>query len=111
MLAPAPFINQKLIDAATASGTKGAVALDGARAVTVYVEGSNATVAGGVVTIEEASDPAFAGTWSKIQDVTVVQNTSTGVHLPDVYAAVQARISTAVSGGATVTVRIVAGGA
>lgn len=112
MLAPAAFINQPLLSGATALNATGAgaVNLDGARGVTIYVETSNNTVSAGVVTIEEASDTGYAGTWSKIEDVTPVQNASIGVHLPDVYAAVRTRISTGVTGGATVSTRIVAGG-
>lgn len=114
MFAPAPFIDQPLLAAATTINSVGAGAVDlaGARGVTVYISGSNATVSAGAVTIEEADDTAYTGTWSAIGSaITVVQNTQTAVHLPDVYKAVRTRVSTAVTGGATVSTRIVAGGA
>lgn len=113
MLAPCPFIDQPLLTAATLINTAStAVDLGGARGVTVYISGSNATVSAGAVTIEEADDTAYTGTWSAIGSaITVVQNTQTAVHLPDVYKALRTRVSTAVTGGGTVSTRIVAGGA
>jgi hypothetical protein len=108
---PAPFIDQPLLSGASLIQAVGAggVTLGGARDVTIYVNTSNATVSAGVVTIEEADDAAYAGTWSVIQAVTPVQNSNIAVHLSGVYKALRTRISTAVTGGATVSTRIVAG--
>jgi hypothetical protein len=110
MMAPAAFLNQVVLSALT-TGTGTAVDLSqGARGVTVYVEASG-TVTGGTVRIEEAGDTSFSGTWSAIQDVTPVTNSSVAVHLPDCYAALRPRITSNITGGATVSVRVVAGGA
>lgn len=108
---PVPFIDQLLLAAATALNAVGAggVSMVGSRDVTIYVNTSNGTVSTGAVTIEEADDPAYAGTWSVIQTVTPVQNSNVAVHLSGVYKALRTRVSTALTGGATVSTRIVAG--
>jgi hypothetical protein len=106
----AVFLDQPLFTAQTALNTAGSIDLRGqAVAATIYIKGSNATVSAGAVTIEEADDPDFSGTWSALGSaITVVQNTQTAVHLTGTYKAVRARISTGVTGGGTVSARIVA---
>lgn len=114
MLAPCPYIDQPLLSAATALNATGAGGVDvsGARDIVIYVSGSDDTVSAGAVQIEEADDPDYAGTWSAVgAAISVVQDTQTAVHLAGVYKALRTRISTAVTGGATVSTRIVAAGA
>lgn len=75
---------------------------------TIFVE-SSAGVSAGVVTIEEAHDSAYSGTWSSITTVTTsAASTCTAVHFLGAYGAVRVRISTAITGG-TVTVRALVG--
>lgn len=91
------------IQVAVTTGNGTAVRTNGRAAHhVVYVEFS-AGVSAGVVTIEEASDGAFAGTWSKIADVAFVANAAVAVHFYGCHLAVRARISTNIVGG-TVTV-------
>ena len=74
----------------------------------VYVEWGSSTNAG-VVTIEEAYDPNSTGTWSAIGTVTWSAVSSTDVfHQRGSFRALRVRVSTAVGGGGTVTVKAIA---
>lgn len=97
---------QKLQDAATAAGNGTAVDAGGAgREHVFYIETSNATVSAGAVTLETARTTTFAGTWQPLgAAITPVSNTVILVSYTGALLAVRARISTAVTGGATVTV-------
>ena len=70
----------------------------------IVVEWSSGTTAG-VITIEEAAETSYAGTWSSLATVTWSAESSTEmVHLGGAaYGAIRARISTTVDNG-TVTV-------
>jgi hypothetical protein len=96
------------------TGTGGILMLGGKVARQTFVlQGNDATgvITGGVITIEEAywdaNGPAFGGTWSQITTVTGA-NLSSGaqqyVHVFSSAWAVRARISTAISGGGSVSV-------
>lgn len=66
-------------------------------------------IGAGVITIEAANDPDYAGTWSPIG--TTITPTSTAEidqHFVGVYKFIRARISTTVTGG-SVTVNYVGG--
>lgn len=108
MRAPAPFLDQVLLTNQSALATTSAgVDLRGGLEAVVYVT-SGAGVSGGVVTIEEAPDKDYAGTWSVIQAITApAASTTVAAHLTGTYNAVRARISTAIVGG-TVGVRLAA---
>lgn len=72
---------------------------------TVYVVGAG-TISSGVVTIEEAHDPEYSGTWSSIQAVTASDVTGGAVkayHISGKYRAVRARVSTTIGGGGTIS--------
>lgn len=74
-----------------------------AREMTFYVLGSTG-VSAGEVTLEEAHDPAYAGTWQAIGAPMVVTGNAVAVRrLRGACRAVRARITTAIVGG-TVTV-------
>lgn len=103
----AVFFNAKsLVGVTTGTGTAFDLRGD-VDNVTVYVTATG-TVSGGTVRIEEADDAAFSGTWSQIQDVTPITNAVVAVHLTGAIAAIRARITSNITGGATVDVRIVA---
>ena len=65
------------------------------------------TISGGALSIEEAYDPDYTGTWSVIQAITLTSITAGAivvVHVEGTFRAVRARVSTPVTGGGTVTV-------
>ena len=101
-------INQLLQDTQSDAGNGTAVALDGvSREIAFFIETSNATVSAGAVTLEHATSTTYAGTWQAIGSaVTPVQNSVIVVQATGCFLAVRARISTAVTGGAKVTVRL-----
>lgn len=70
-----------------------------------YITASNATVSAGKVFCETSDDPAFGGTWAAIgSEQTLIQNTKLTVTFQGALAFVRARVSTNVTGGATVSV-------
>ena len=74
----------------------------------IYVEWGSSTNAG-VITIEEAYAPNYTGTWSSIGTVTWSAASSTDVfHQRGSFRALRVRVSTAVGGGGTVTVKAIA---
>ena len=82
--------------------------------IAVYVI-ANGTVSGGAVVVNEACiDPAtnlpYAGTWKAVgSPVTPATGTVEPIHLTVAgYSHIQARVSTVISGGGTVTVVLVA---
>jgi hypothetical protein len=100
---------QKLQTAATALGNGTPVDTGGAgQEHAFYITASNATVSAGGVTIETAPSATFAGTWAKLAlEILPVSNAVVLVSWSGVLLAVRARVSTAVTGGATVTVEYV----
>ena len=74
----------------------------------VYVEWGSSTNAG-VLTIEEAYDPTYTGVWSSIGPITWSAASSTDVfHQTGAFRALRVRVSTAVGGGGTLTVKAIA---
>ena len=67
---------------------------------------ANGTVSSGVVTIEEAHDPEYTGTWSSIGTISPTTGAVLAAHIFSSLAAVRVRISTAIGGGGTVTVKL-----
>ena len=98
-----PFVLQT---AAAATGNGIVVAIPpGFKNHTFHVTGS-AGIASGVVTLEHASDPLYAGTWAQVAaPVTPLASTDLVTLATGVYNFVRARISTIVVGG-TVTVTV-----
>lgn len=102
-------LRRTLQDTAT-TGNGTAVDVSKAYAVTIYCDGTG-TVSGGVITIEESRDTAYAGTWSSV--TTITASTLSGgadvaIHLSGIYVAVRARISSNITGGGTVTCELLA---
>jgi hypothetical protein len=95
-----------IVQDAQTTGDGTAIDRRGAPTFTFFVEWSAGTSAG-VITIEEAADATYTGTWSSLATVTwAVADSTEAVHLgPAPYGAIRARISTTVTGG-TVTVRV-----
>jgi hypothetical protein len=101
-------VEQLLLPAATTTGTGTAVDLKGqSREITIYIITTNATVTTGAVQIEEADDPTYAGTWSPIgSPVTPVANSQIVIRATGCFKAVRARVTTDLTGGATISVRL-----
>jgi hypothetical protein len=107
-------LNVKLLDAQTTQNVVGVVggtgtlggALSAIAQITeagIHVEFS-AGAAAGVVLVETASDPNYAGTWAILATVNwSAESKSHYVGLTGVYRCIRVRISSAVTGG-TVTV-------
>lgn len=74
---------------------------------TLEIETSDATVSAGGVTFETSPRSTFAGTWAALAaEVTPVRNAIVQVRVTGSFAWIRARVSTAVTGGATVTCRV-----
>lgn len=71
----------------------------------IFVEWSAGTTAG-VVTIEEAFDSTYTGTWSTLTTASFADDGTEVIHLAGIFQNVRARISTTVADG-TVTVRFI----
>jgi len=101
------LLNAQTVDEKTSE----AVDVKGATQVAVYVTGAG-TLASGVVTIEEAPERDYAGTWSTITTVAAADVTggqTIGVHMAAGSSAfIRTRISTVVAGGGTISTRLVA---
>jgi hypothetical protein len=104
------------LSAATADETLGTpLNARGMEYISAYVEGTG-TISGGVITIEEASYEAsttYAGTWSELETVDasmVTGGAQLAVHLqPGAYGFIRARVSTAITGGGSVSVYLEGG--
>ena len=100
---PAPSLSGAI--ATTSPSVAYAVPIS-AKNLVAMVTGAS-TISSGVVTIEEASAPDYAGTWAVSTTVSAT-NVSGGaqvtVHLAGTYRAVRARVSTAIAGGGNVGV-------
>ena len=74
----------------------------------VYAEWGSST-GSGVLTIEEAYDSSYPGVWSEIGTITWSAASSTDVfHQTGAFRALRVRVSTAVGGGGTLTVKAIA---
>lgn len=99
-----------MLQSAATSGNGTAVDVSKAYAVTIYCQSSGTTSAG-VITIEEADDPAYAGTWSSLTTITastISGGAAAAIHLNGVYIAVRARISSTITGGGTMSCDLLA---
>jgi hypothetical protein len=75
----------------------------------VFICTGTGTITGGTISIEEAADPSYTGTWSVIQTVTATTLTAgaaSAVHITGCYLALQARISVAIAGGGSISVSV-----
>jgi hypothetical protein len=97
---------QRLQIAATALGNGTPVDTGGAgKDHAFYIETTNAVVSAGGVTLETARTATFTGVWQAITpEILPVQNAVLLVSYTGVLLAVRARVSTAITGGAAVTV-------
>lgn len=102
-------INQKILVAKTSSGAKAqtprAFKHASTRGTTHVIQWPTG-VTSGVVEIETADDPDYAGTWAPVSTVTFAGTAPKEdyVYVPGVYSAFQHRISTVVAGGASPSV-------
>ncbi len=89
------------------SGTGQAVLVAGYQNLVLYLT-SSGTTSGGVVTIEEASDIGYGGTWSSVTTVNASSfsgGATVAYHFPvSAYGAIRARISSAITGGGSIAV-------
>lgn len=103
-----------LFNAATLTTVSSTFSAGGLRKIVIYLDGTG-TINAGVITVEEAHDDAYAGTWSLIDDTNATDLSAgkeVAVHLPEAgYGYVRVRISTEVGGGGSVTARVIAQGA
>lgn len=100
-----PFLLQSL--ATTGNGTPAAISPAFGKH-TFLIETSDATTSAGKVQCETAPTTDYTGTWAALgSEQTLVRNTQLLVQVVGVLAAVRARISTNITGGATVTVRYI----
>jgi hypothetical protein len=79
--------------------------------INVAVAGTG-TISSGVITIEEAATPDYAGTWSAISTVSGTTVTGGAVAVSRITGyvrAIRARVSTAIAGGGSVSVDFTAG--
>ena len=96
------------LNAAT-TGTGTAIPFNDSRQVNWLVEGAG-TIGGGTVVIESAHAHAYAGTWNELDSVDASTLTggalygNTFPHVPGGF--VRARISSNITGGGTITVRL-----
>jgi hypothetical protein len=115
----APIVEVLLFEQTADETTSRAINCLGYNNITMYVTG-NGTTSGGVVTFEDASwdasvfdaTEAYTGTWNPIStedaaDVTADKTVATRL-TAGAYHWVRARISTAITGGGTLTVILVA---
>jgi hypothetical protein len=101
---------QRLQIAATALGNGTPLDTGGAgQEHAFYIETNDAVVSAGGVTIETARSANFAGVWQALSpEILPVQNSVLVLSYTGVLLAVRARVSTALTGGAAVTVEYVA---
>lgn len=85
----------------------------GARSLTVsfYLTG-NGTTSGGTITYETSDDPTYSGTWwplaTAVNASDVSSNKKKVTVVDGCYRCVRARISSDITGGGTISVRVVA---
>lgn len=99
-------LSQSLSAATTGTGT--AIPFHNCRQVAWSVEGAG-TISGGTVVIESAPTATYAGTWNELDSVTASSLTGGAVYnatTPGPLQWVRGRISSNITGGGTVTVRL-----
>jgi sucrose-6-phosphate hydrolase SacC (GH32 family) len=97
----------KLQDAAT-SGNGAAVDLRGEGSLHVFYVSGTGTITAGAVQFETAKSPDYTGTWSPLGvAVAPVSSQEDAYAFAGAYRALRARISTAVTGGGSTTVKLV----
>lgn len=97
------FNDQKMLDAVT-TGTGTEFQVNGGKLLKVFFQPSAGTVSAGAVTIEEAYATGYTGTWSPIGSAQTLASTTTQVLIFEgPFKAIRARVTTNVTGGATVT--------
>ena len=97
-----------LVPATQTATTNGTSIVPAARVKnhSVYIIGTG-TISSGTLVIEESEDPAFSGTWSSIQSVTLSGVTGGAiqvVHFTSSSMAIRSRVSVAVGGGGSIQV-------
>jgi len=104
-----PIANGFPLQSAATSGAGQVAELKAlARSLVAYITGTG-VVSTGAVQLETAPSKDYAGTWAAIgSPVTVVSGTTIAVTSVAPYGYVRARISTAVTGGGSVTVQLFA---
>ena len=106
---PNPFVSP-LFTGETATTVAGVVNVSPNSSVTVWITGTG-TTSSGVVTLEEAADPGYAGTWSSITTVNasdVTGGATKAIHLPAFATPyyLRVRISTTIGGGGTIAASV-----
>lgn len=101
----------ELLPLLTTTGTGVAVSIpNSSKNPCVYVRGAG-TITGGTIIIEEASDVAYAGTWSQIQSIAASGMTGgaeVAIHLSGVtLKGIRARVSSNITGGGSVSADLV----
>ena len=95
---------------AVTTGTSPSVVIPSTKKNPVIQVTGSGTITGGTIILEEAFDPAYAGTWSQLASITastltggVIQN----YHFLGSLVAVRARISSDITGGGKISVDII----
>jgi hypothetical protein len=102
-----------MLSAAT-SGTGGPIQVQAQDELVFYLT-SSGTTSGGTIIIEEAdydpNGPVYAGTWSQIASIaasTFTGGAQVAYHVsPNAYGFVRARISSAITGGGSISITLV----
>lgn len=90
-----------LLPALTTTGTGTAVVLPiTAGMPRIHLRGV-ATITAGTIVLEEALDPAYAGTWSQLQSIlgTTLNGAEQVIHILGTVGAIRLRITTNIAGG------------
>lgn len=99
----------KLQSGATATGNGNVHDLKGESAELNFYIVPTGTISGGAVILETAESATYSGTWSALADaITLVDGTTIHRSFTGAFQAVRARVSTEVTGGGSVTVRLIA---
>src|SRR5215813_8407376 len=94
------------LQSAATTGNGNAVAIPNSFTNHTWKFQSVGTTSGGVITIEEAADPSYTGTWSTLTTVNASDfsgGAEKDVHASGLLRAVRARISSNITGGGTIS--------
>lgn len=104
------IVNKTLQDAQTATGNGAEVDVGTCANLTIYVT-SAGTTSGGTIQVETSDVPGYAGTWSPVGAALNASASSPDKKIHTVLTGplkiVRARIATTITGGGTITVRII----
>lgn len=106
----AALLGDEVLLNAVTTGTGTAVAINGGKLMKVFFQANGTTIATGGVTIEEAINTDFGGTWSAIgAEQTLTTATTNVLVFQGPFRAIRARVTTTVTGtgSPSVTVRAV----